>query len=431
MQSTTELAQKIKKLIVSEMLPHISQGDITPGTLEQLLRTTLQEAGQASYGALLTAMDEQRYDVEIACPEKGAGKRISRRKAKALSIFGWITYRRSYYRCSQGGYRIPLDEAEGLRPGEATPLMSSLLGLAGVTTSFEEAQRYIARVLQVRVSANTIRQETHRIGRRQQEEEKAMIRRSEDLEALQKREQGLVKRPKRRYGSIDGVFILTKEGWREVKVGAWYEAGPRYGQKELHAKNIAYYSSLEKAEEFGKLAWGTAVHHQVDQAEELIFVADGAAWIWKLVEQYFPQAVQIVDWYHAVEYLHHVAEVFPGDEAEREAWLEDTKTLLWEGEVERVLAKVEALPASLGRPREALLSYYRHNAQRMRYDEFREHNYLIGSGTIESACKQVATLRLKRPGAQWTETGAELTAKARSAWLSGTWSTLTGQPLAA
>jgi len=60
----------------------------------------------------------------------------------------------------------------------------------------------------------------------------------------------------------------------------------------------------------------------------------------------------------------------------------------------------------------------------MRYDQFRAAGYMIGSGTIESACKQIVTHRLKLPGAQWTVTGAVQTAKARAVWLSGQWQTL-------
>ena len=60
----------------------------------------------------------------------------------------------------------------------------------------------------------------------------------------------------------------------------------------------------------------------------------------------------------------------------------------------------------------------------MRYDSFRAQGYLIGSGTIESGCKQIVTQRLKRSGAQWIVEGAVRTAKARAAWLSGNWHTL-------
>jgi hypothetical protein len=60
----------------------------------------------------------------------------------------------------------------------------------------------------------------------------------------------------------------------------------------------------------------------------------------------------------------------------------------------------------------------------MCYDQFRAAGYLIGSGTVESGCKQIVTQRLKRSGAQWLPDGAVRTAKAHAAWLSGEWSHL-------
>jgi hypothetical protein len=72
------------------------------------------------------------------------------------------------------------------------------------------------------------------------------------------------------------------------------------------------------------------------------------------------------------------------------------------------------------------LTYFRNHQHRMQYDQFREQGYMIGSGTIESACKQIVTHRLRCSGAQWTVQGARLTAKARAAWLSHNddWETL-------
>ena len=73
--------------------------------------------------------------------------------------------------------------------------------------------------------------------------------------------------------------------------------------------------------------------------------------------------------------------------------------------------------------RKAAHYFYTH-AERMRYDRFRAAGYMIGSGVVESGCKQIVTQRLKLPGAQWTVTGAVQTAKARAAWLSGLWQSL-------
>ena len=70
------------------------------------------------------------------------------------------------------------------------------------------------------------------------------------------------------------------------------------------------------------------------------------------------------------------------------------------------------------------LTYFRNNVQRMRSDEYRAQGYMIGSGTVESACKQIVTRRLKCSGAQWTLQGAIQTAKARATRLSGEWNLL-------
>ena len=72
-------------------------------------------------------------------------------------------------------------------------------------------------------------------------------------------------------------------------------------QSYLQAQNMKYYCDILEAEQFGKLLWATGIQHQVDAYEEIIFVSDGAVWIWNLVQKYFPNAVQIVDWYHANE----------------------------------------------------------------------------------------------------------------------------------
>ena len=94
-----------------------------------------------------------------------------------------------------------------------------------------------------------------------------------------------------------------------MKVGALYEVEPTRARQAkevgdtstVRAKEITYYCDLAEARVFGDLAWATGCEQSADVAEEIVFAADGAAWIWKLVEHHFPHAVQIVDWYHAAE----------------------------------------------------------------------------------------------------------------------------------
>jgi hypothetical protein len=430
MKFSTETIQKIEQLIVADFTKQIETEEIKAGELEQAMRNSLQEIGRSSYGEMLSLLDQHQHGIEEDCECGGPGKRVSQRGVRVLSIFGWSTYRRSYYQCECGRRWFALDEEQGLRAGQATEGMSSLLGLAGITVSFEEASRQIQQYLQVEVCANTIRQETQRIGKKQAMKEQTWIEQSQDLDYLQERERQ-PKGPKRMYGSIDGAFVPLEKEWKEAKTVSWYQVGPRYGQKELHAREISYYTSLEPAETFGSLLWGTSVHHQADHADELIFVCDGAAWIWKLVTHYFPNAVQIVDWYHACQYLHAVAEALSLSQAEIDNWLNVMKTLLWEGQVEFIIKACRILQNQVGHPAERLISYYTNNLDRMQYAHFRAKGYFIGSGTVESACKQIVSMRLKRSGARWTHQGASLTAKARTAWLSNSWHSVTQLPLVA
>ena len=164
---------------------------------------------------------------------------------------------------------------------------------------------------------------------------------------LQKREQSIQNIPERLYGSIDAAKVRieprTKQGkvdesredWRDMKVGCWYEGETvpvnqrSVRQKEkaqregtiFRAKNKRYFCDVAESEQFGKLVWATGCSACADCARELVFVCDGAVWIWNLVAQYYPNAIQIVDWYHAEDRLKRIAdETFPIFE-EHDAWL--------------------------------------------------------------------------------------------------------------
>jgi hypothetical protein len=306
--------------------------------------------------------------------------------------------------------------------------------------AFEEASRLVERYLLLRVSDNTIRKETERFGALQQAREAHWQQQSQDESWLQERLHQVGPQAGRLYGSLDGVMAPLRGEWRELKNIAWYRVEPvRSYQKRRHharivgeqnewqAQDITYACDIQPAEQFGELFWATACQRHADLYEELVFVCDGAVWIWKLITHYFPDAVQIVDWYHASEYLPPVAEAAFGCETpEYETWLQQARTQLWEGQIDDLIRDCQLLAAKPAAAQAAhrAVTYFTNNQQRMDYARFRQQGYFIGSGTVESAGKQIATLRLKRAGARWTETGAVQTAKARAAWLSGDWEQL-------
>jgi hypothetical protein len=442
MEFTTDFIKKVSRLLISGLEEHFEgQGDFKIADIESTMREALRQVGSKSLGAYLTAEDGVYPAARIPCSCGSEATYRGRRPAKIVSVFGRVEYRRAYYlcpACKQGQH--PLDERMGLEPGQVTAGLASLLGVAGVQASFEEAREIVKRFLLVEVCANTVRNECQCFGRLQASREKEWISTSQDAEVYRERQRTALERPKRVYGSLDGANAPMKEGWREMKTGCWYEVErvpkqrvpPHRRDKvgemgALRAKEIKYYCDLERAPTFGDLVWATGCQQNVDLAEEVVFVADGAAWIWNLVDFYYPDAVQIVDWFHAEEYLPPIAErAFEQDQEEQTRWLEQAREDLWEGRVDNVITACQELVdhPRAGPEAQKADTYYTNNRKRLKYAEFRRSGYMIGSGTVESACKQIVTNRLKRSGARWTEDGATETAKARAAWLSGQWDQL-------
>jgi hypothetical protein len=437
MEFSTELVEAISGLFKQAVIEMVAQQpDSKMGDLEQGLRRLLKQAGGQALSEGLSVMDERYPEPRVACVCGNMANYQFRRSAKTLSVFGWVEYRRAYYLCSQchqGQY--PLDQRFGLQPGQVSAGLAPLLALAGVETAFEEGCELVERFLLLEVSDNTLRKETQTFGQLQARNEQAWQAQSQDPQCLQERRQTASERPKRLYGSLDGTHVPIGEEWRELKTGSWYEveklrnaSSSAVGQlDELRARHISYYCDIADVQAFEALLWATAVQRNADLAAEIVFVADGAPWIWNLVERNFPQAVQIVDWYHAVEYLAPIAEAAFGSESRSaKDWLEGVRTHLWEGCIDQVIAACQTFQnhPQAGQAARRAVTYYTNNAKRMDYARFRAAGYQIGSGTIESACKQIATQRLKRSGARWTLQGARMTAKARAAWLSGHWDRL-------
>ena len=461
-ESVAEIAQQVADAFQAAVVAHQQAGGqaLTIAEVETELRQFLRQVGMASLSQFLS-MGAGTPAAELPCPCGGRVRYQRQRAATITSVFGRLSYVRAYYagcRCGQG--QAPVDAQYGLVPGAVTSGLAALLSLGGIEFGFEESRGWLHPFLLFDVSENTIRSETQTMGALQAEREQVLCDQSQDEAYLQARLRETRPMPLRLYGSLDAAKVRIEprakagkkpekhEDWRDMKVGCWYEAEPvppaqrstrqrdkfEREQAVWRATKMRYYCDIAEAETFGQLMWGIGCLAQADRVTELVFVCDGAAWIWNLIDFYYSHAVQIVDWYHAADRLKRVALVAWATLPERQAWLEAATNDLWEGRVAEVIRACEPFASRLAEAREAV-TYFTNNAQRMRYDQFRHAGYLIGSGTVESGCKQIVTQRLKQPGAQWHVAGAVLTAKARAAWLSGEWPALCAQraalPLAA
>jgi transposase len=89
-----------------------------------------------------------------------------------------------------------------------------------------------------------------------------------------------------------------------MKVGVWFTTTAEPPQDpdeewDIQATDLSDYCDISPAQQFGQLLWATGCQRQAQLAQELVFRGDGAEWIWNLVQEHYPKAVHIVDWFHA------------------------------------------------------------------------------------------------------------------------------------
>ena len=443
MEFSTKMIQALGKAMAEEMKRCGYSSADNLYEVENKMRELLRQIGAAGLATFLEQADEALHEEVKTSVSKSGYYFHSYRPAVIWSVFGKVRIERRYYRhknakeSEEKGFAC-LDQKMGFSAGQVSPSLAELLALEGVSTPFEEAAKKVEKFLLFRISDNTLRKETEMFGALQDEIEKELIRQSQDENWLQKRQrEEKTVRQGRIYGSVDGFMAPLLEGWKEIKALAWYNvvemtrySAKRYLESEvgqqnnLQAENITYHCDKLEPEEFGQLFWATGCQRKVDFYEERVFIGDGAKWIWNMVELYYPNATQILDWYHASQYLYKIAEVaFDVESDDYDQWIEKTKALLWEGRIPHLITECErfADQAATSKVARAAVTFYINNSDRMDYARFRKEGYFIGSGTIESAAKRLGELRLKEAGARWTRDGAVHTAKARAAWLGQHW----------
>jgi hypothetical protein len=227
--------------------------------------------------------------------------------------------------------------------------------------------------------------------------------------------------------SLDGGKVNVRgEGWKEFKAGAVYEVEMRSEldpvtqehEERAHGVKMTYRAVLGSVADFAPALWGLAVDRRVPQAADVAVTADGAEWIWNLAADYFPDSVQIVDWYHATEHLAHAAEaLYPHDEDAAHRWQRERRQDLYLGAVHKITQPLEQAGQA------SWAQYFHTHARRMRYQTCQEQGYPIGSGTIESGIKRFKH-RLTGPGMRWSRPGAERMLALRGAVMSQTFDTL-------
>lgn len=226
------------------------------------------------------------------------------------------------------------------------------------------------------------------------------------------------------YAEVDGSMILTREEkWKEVKVGRLFTSSacvkgtnqqPGWIRQSQYIAHLGDHRSF--IDQTDKL-----IGSYGPLKERLVFISDGAVWIRNWISDTFPDAVSILDFYHATQYLYEFAENHFDDQKQSHKWSEAQKKLLLDSQIDKVMSNIKKLapdhPAA-----KKVVDYYQANQTRMDYKKYLLIGCgIIGSGAIESAHRTVVQGRLKLSGQRWSKKGAQNMLNLRVTHMNGQW----------
>jgi hypothetical protein len=355
-----------------------------------------------------------------------------------LTVVGPAQILRPYYRCP-GCHRgqLPADQMLDVEGTEFSPGVRRMLAVLGSDSgSFQQGRQQLELLAGLRVTAKAVERVSEAMGADIAEREQAQQQPAVQLELP-----GALGPPVPvLYVEMDGtgVPMVSKETegrtgkqtgqparTREVKLGCVFTQTTQ--DEEGHAvrdpQSTTYTAAIETAAEFSRRIYREATQRGWNRARQQVVIGDGAEWIWNLVGEQFPGAIEIVDLFHARQHLWGLAaQLHPSDEAQKRRWVLKHQHLLDEGQIEKLVGALWALAPDHPALQPALqteANYFQRNRERMRYPQFRRQGLFIGSGVVEAGCKTVIATRLKRSGMFWTRRGANALIALRCCRLSG------------
>ena len=179
-------------------------------------------------------------------------------------------------------------------------------------------------------------------------------------------------------------------------------------------------------EAFSAQLHAEALRRGLGRAKRVIVAGDGAAWIWNLAQDRFKEAVQRVDLYHVKQLLWAAVQALYSDPAQAKVWMRKMKNLLRRSQCVKVIHTLEEAlhdmqeTQAARRTVEKEIHYLKNNQNRMDYASAIARGEPVGSGAIESTCRQYQC-RMKRPGQFWTPKGDEALLNLESAWRNQRW----------
>jgi len=323
-------------------------------------------------------------------------------RMKLLTSFGDISLNKKHpLAVSPGGFKI-------------SPYLQEQMCRLGAKLTFEESEEELNELLDIQSNAKQIERLCHHYG----EQLNQIDWRAAYSDGVQLR----IPFNQHLYVLMDGSMLLTRDkeqSWKEVKLCRMFYNTDRVESVSKNRNMIT--DSRYVAHLGGHEVFLDKVLDVIPPNIPPVFIADGAKWIWNWVEDYYPKCTQILDFYHCKEHICSFArEYFTEEEAL--IWVEDSIDKLKTERVDIFLKELEKLPDKnkrLMKSKNRLLNYLTTNKKRINYGKFIRDGLLIGSGTIESANREVIQKRMKLSGQRWTIQGAKQMLNLRVCYKSG------------
>jgi hypothetical protein len=321
---------------------------------------------------------------------------------------------------------VPLDEylQIGGLPFKMTEMMMDETAFMGQSQGSYKMAEYMMEREGCRATAEYIRKVTNYIGKRVFDRDTARAAETEKNLAnipYSHDKEGIL------YIMIDGAAIntRTKDGngssYRENKLVLTFNSTDIKTRANGINRDILrkeYKAFIGTAGEFGKYVLESAVRNGYGRFKETVVVSDGAAWIRTLCDELFPDAVQILDFYHLSENIYSFSKYLHGEDPQKYTpWAEETLSLAKDGNTAALLCRLAPYRGKREQPGVVnLYKYISDNKGKIDYPRYKAKGYYIGSGPIESGNKTVLQRRCKRAGMRWDVSNAQYVLSLCARW---------------
>jgi hypothetical protein len=421
---------------------------LSGGHIEEIARQSCNELERL---LIQRAMQVRADLVEVKCWDCG-GKLVRQCRQKAhpiRALCGTIELLRVGGFCPRcDRMRYPADHSLGLvEHSTASPLVQEVSALLVTKMPAEQAEAISQRVCGIQLSRASLAREAHRQGNRAMVQRTTMNRAERPaLPTVLAGETPIQEKPFTLVIQIDAWNIRERDHWKQTQAKRqrgedfsrwhWVYTGTcfRLDQRCVNGKHRAvitersYVATRAGIEPMMKELHAEAMRRGLGRAQRVLVIADGAVWIWNVVGDRFQEAVQRLDLWHANSYLWAVASELHGTgTGEARAWVKPLLKQLRQDKTPAVIRQLQDLLPGLNPTQTKAVTttveYYTNNLQRMNYVQADQLHEPVGSGAIESTCRQLQC-RMKRCGQFWSQAGDEALLTLDTFWRNGYWEKL-------